>query len=116
MNRMRSAPWTLRLGALLGVLLLATAVSAQPKGKKEFPFKGKVENVDAKAKRLSVNGENVPGWMGAMTMSYTVDKAEVLAKLKVGDEITAKVYEGDFNTLYDVQIAPPKGKSDAPKK
>ena len=34
-------------------------------------------------------------------------KADVLKNLKVGDEITAKVYEGDFHTLYDVHVVPP---------
>ena len=115
MNRLRSARWTVRLGAVLGVFLLASALHAQPKGKKEFAFRGKVERVDAKSKTLAVNGENVPGWMGAMTMTYMVDKPEILTRLKVGDEITAKVYEGDFSTLYNVEIVPPKSK-DAPKK
>src|SRR5262245_34594358 len=82
--------------------------AAQQKGKKEFEFKGKIEKVDAKAKKLSVNGENVQGWMPAMTMTYGVDKQEVIDQVKAGDQITAKVYEGDFLTLYDVKIVPPK--------
>ncbi len=32
---------------------------------------------------------------------------EVLKQLKVTDQITAKVYEGDFKTLYGVQVAAP---------
>jgi Cu/Ag efflux protein CusF len=70
-------------------------------------FKGKVEKVDTRAKMLTVNNENVPGWMVSMSMAYAVDKGdEVLKTLKAGDQITAKVYDGDFKTLYDVKIVP----------
>jgi Cu/Ag efflux protein CusF len=93
------------VAATLCLLLLPIFATAQPSGKKEHAFRGKVEKVDAKAKTLTVNGENVPGWMAPMTMSYAVDKEDVLAKVKAGDTITAKVYDGDVKTLYDVQVA-----------
>ena len=94
---------------ILPVLIaLAIGTSAAQTQKKEYSFKGKIEKVDTRAKTLSVNGENVDGWMAAMTMSYKVDKTDVFDKLKVGDQITAKVYAGDFATLYDVKVVPPK--------
>jgi Cu/Ag efflux protein CusF len=80
--------------------------NARNQGKKEYTFKGTVEKVDAQAEKLTVNGETVDGWMKAMTMDYKVDKAEVLKSLQKGDQITAKVYDGDFQTLYDVRKAP----------
>jgi len=106
--------------AAILVLSLATASAQQPSGK-EHEFRGKVEKVDAKAKMVTVAGENVPGWMAAMTMAYAVDKESVLGTLKAGDQITAKVYDGDVRTLHDVKVVPPKdGKSKddkaAPKK
>ena len=82
----------------------APAPAPAPAGKKEHVFRGKVEGVDPKAKTLTVNGENVEGWMSAMTMQYSADKPDVYDKVKVGDQITAKVYDGNFGTLYDVQV------------
>jgi Cu/Ag efflux protein CusF len=82
--------------------------NAPPAGKKEYVFKGKVEKVDLTNKTFTVNGEKVEGWMDSMTMSYVPDKEDVLKKVKVGDQITAKVYDGDFRTLHDVQVVPAK--------
>ena len=92
-------------------LILPAYGQAGKAAKKEFAFKGKVEKVDANAKTITVNNENIPGWMSSMSMSYAVDKPDVLKTLKAGDQISAKVYDGDFKTLYGVQIVPP-----APKK
>jgi protein SCO1/2 len=104
MNRI----YQLRLVILAAVLcLLMPLAHAQPKGKKSFPFKGKVEKVDTTAKRLTVANEKIPGWMDAMTMQYKIDKADdVVKKVKAGDQITATVYEDD-DTLYNVQVVPP---------
>ena len=89
-------------------LVLSCAYAAQnktpPAGKKQFVFKGKVEKVDVANKSFSVKNERVQGWMEPMTMNYVPDKEEVLKKVKVGDEITAKVYDGDYRTLYDIQV------------
>ena len=97
--------------ALACALALSIVVSAQtaPVGKKDHAFKGKVEKVDPKTKMVTVNNENIPGWMMSMTMTYKVDKPSeaALDKLKPGDQITATVYDGDFQTLYGVKIAPP---------
>jgi cobalt-zinc-cadmium efflux system outer membrane protein len=92
---------------IYSLFLLISSVHAQPAGKKSFVLEGKVEKVDTATKRLTVSHGNVEGWMGAMTMAYAVDKAEeVVKRVKAGDRIRAKVYDGDY-TLYEVQVVPP---------
>ena len=71
--------------------------------KKSFTFHGKIESLDAASKSISVNGEKVEGWMGAMTMKYEVDNADVFKTARAGDNIEATVYEGDFK-LYKVRV------------
>src|SRR5690349_8306897 len=97
--------------AILAIASLLTAnVYAQDAAKgKPMTFHGKVEAVTDKG--LTVNGAKVEGWMDAMTMSYPVDKPDVLKKVKVGDTIMATVYKGDI-TLHNVQVMP-AGKANA---
>jgi Cu/Ag efflux protein CusF len=85
------------------------AQAQQSKGGKEHAFRGKVEKVDLKAKLLTVNFEKVEGWMDGMTMPFKVDNPEVLTKIKAGDQITAKVFDGDY-TLHNVQVVPKENK------
>jgi len=94
----------------MSVMLSAQAPAGPPAGKPAHAFKGKVEKVDPKTKMVTVNNESIPGWMMSMTMSYKVDKDGVLTTLKPGDQITATVYDGDFQTLYNVKVAPPAKK------
>lgn len=100
--------------ALALMCLLAANGFAQEKAKekaKSYTFHGKVEAVTDKG--LTVNGEKVESWMDAMTMTYKVDKPDVLKMVKVGDQIMATVYEGD-TTLHNVMTMP-MGKSDKQK-
>jgi Cu(I)/Ag(I) efflux system periplasmic protein CusF len=83
----------------------APAPAAQASAKKSYAFRGRVEKVDPAAKTLTVNGENVEGWMGPMSMVYGLDKEELLGQISVGDRITATVYDGDYKTLHDVKVA-----------
>ena len=91
---------------LAAMCLLIAAAHAQQAQKKVFTFHGRVEQVDRATKRLTVHNEPIEGWMGEMTMGYRVDDDAELNRVKVGDQIAAKVYEGD-STLHDVQVVPP---------
>ena len=95
------------------------SVTRKPRRRRHTHSAGRSKRSMPASKTLVVNGENVEGWMAAMTMTYVVDKDDVFKTVKAGDQITAKVYDGDF-TLHDVQVAPPKsaakGKAAAKKK
>jgi Cu/Ag efflux protein CusF len=106
MVMIRRAGWMAAMSIALCLAIAGAAAAAQQAGKKAHDFHGTVEKTDAKGKTLTVNGENVPGWMMAMTMTYKVDKPEVIDQLKAGDHITATVYDGDTQTLYNVKVVP----------
>ncbi len=100
-------PAWLLLMVLLVSLLPSAHLLAQPSGQ-AFAFNGTVESVDTAGKTISVANDVVPGWMTAMTMTYRVEPADALVRVKKGDRITATVYAGNFTTLYKVQVATPK--------
>jgi len=97
---------TRRTFATAAILPAFTALLRAQGNKKSYTFHGKVESLDAASKSMTVNGEKVEGWMGAMTMKYEVDNADVFKTAKVGDTIEATVYDGDFK-LYKVHIVKP---------
>jgi len=80
--------------------------------KKAYTFHGKVEAIDQKAGTLTVNGDEVKGWMGAMTMDYKVDDVGLLKTVRPGDQIIATVYDGDM-VLHKVHVMPKQGSSKA---
>ena len=94
---------------VVACFLSAGAAAQQAKGK-SHTLAGKVEAVQADT--LTVNHGKVEGYMDAMTMPYKVDKPEILKTIKVGDQITSTVYDGDY-TLHDVKVVPPPAKSKA---
>jgi len=44
-------------------------------------------------KKVVVDAQDIPGFMGAMTMPYPVKDAGLLDKLAAGDQITAQVVQ-----------------------
>jgi protein SCO1/2 len=65
---------------------------------KRYQLKGKVVSVDKRANMVNVDGEDIPGFMSAMVMPYTVKPASELDKLSAGDAITADVVVQDDNS------------------
>jgi Cu/Ag efflux protein CusF len=103
------------LSLVAASVLLAVICFGQATAKKSYTFHGKVESVDQSGKSMKVNGEEVKGWMSAMTMDYKVDDPTVLKKVKPGDRIMATVYDGDY-VLHKVQVMPAQNGNSQQKK
>lgn len=72
---------------------------------KRYHLKGKVVSIDKRANMANIDGEDIPGFMGAMTMPYVVKPASELDKLAPGDAITAEVVvQGDDSWLENVAV------------
>jgi len=81
---------------------------------KRYHLKGKVISIDKRANMANIDGEEIPGFMGAMVMPYVVKPASELDKLSPGDAITADVVvQGDDSWIENVAVTthgatPPK--------
>jgi protein SCO1/2 len=82
-----------------------TASSQDQSGIKHYQLKGKVVSIDKKANMANIDGEDVPGFMDAMTMPYVVKPTSELDKLSPGDAITADiVVQGETSWIENVKI------------
>ena len=75
---------------------------AQSATQKNFAIRGKVVSTDAT--HVTLDGEDVPGFMEAMTMDYKLKDPSVVSELHPGDRITAKVLadrdkDGDYTNI-----------------
>jgi len=97
---------------ILSLVLIACAcgggedVPADRAEPASFQFTGLVEAVDTVSGMVTVHNDDVPGWMGPMSMSYRTDPPAQSAGLTAGNRIRATVYEGDFTTLHAVEVIP----------
>jgi len=58
---------------------------------KQYPLRGVIKGLDASGHVATIDHQEIPGFMGAMTMGYPVKDQAEFNKLKVGDAITATV-------------------------
>jgi Cu/Ag efflux protein CusF len=63
-----------------------------------FKLAGTVKSVDAEGGSLTVQHGEIPGFMGAMTMSYRAGRQEDLKKVSAGDQIQSDVVVDDTGT------------------
>ena len=88
---------------LLAAVVAATAVvsgcnnppgsSAPSKsaGTKVYDVTGKVVSLDPAKKVVTLDHEDIPGFMKAMTMEFPVADAKLLDGMKVGDAVRGKI-------------------------
>ena len=81
----------LALCALPFVLLAGCSSSTSPATEKIHDLKGVVVSVDPDKKTVKIDHEEMPGFMKAMTMSFTVQDAKLLEGLTAGDRVQGRV-------------------------
>ena len=69
------------------------AQQAQPTEQKteRHELQGKVVSIDKAGKSVTVDHQEIPGFMGAMTMPYPVKDERLLDNLSPGDQVDAQV-------------------------
>jgi len=83
------------LAIIVASLSISCNKSPAQSAAKRYHLKGKVVDVDSRAKMVNVDSEAIPDFMPAMTMPYEVKPESDLQKLSPGDEITADVVVQD---------------------
>jgi len=94
---MNDSPRRLRrtLTAALFASLLLDGCSPKPANEQRYELKGKVVAVDRAKGEVSVDHEEVKGYMAAMTMDFPVRDAEALKVMEAGDQLQASLVVTD---------------------
>ena len=82
---------------------------------KRYHLVGKIVSVDQQQATLNVDGQDIPGFMAAMTMPYPVKDAKSLSSLNPGDEITADVVVTNDGAYLENIVVTKKAPPGAPK-
>jgi Cu/Ag efflux protein CusF len=70
-----------------------------------YVLTGTVQSIDVPNHQVTVDGDNVPGYMDAMSMPYSVPDEKALKALSVGDIIRADiVVNGDDAHLENIKV------------
>jgi Cu/Ag efflux protein CusF len=88
---------------LAGSVLLAETA-------RRFHLTGLLTQVDATHNRVNVNIDDVPGYMDAMPMTYTVTKSPALKTLRSGQRIAATVVVTKDNEYLENVVLDDKNK------
>jgi len=86
-----SKPNRTRVTLLLAAVTILSACHSRPGAAKRYPFTGRVISIDAQSQSAVIDGDNIPGFMDAMAMSYKIKPASALTQLAPGDSISAEV-------------------------
>jgi protein SCO1/2 len=87
-------------------------VAQQPA--KRYHLVGKIVSIDKDQASVMVDGQEIVGFMAAMTMPYSVRDTKLLTPLTPGDEITADVVVEDNNTYLENIVVTKKGDGKGP--
>ena len=96
MKQLKLAIWLTMAIALF--LPLVAATQTQTTKIQHYKLVGTMKSVDTKDQKVEVDHKDIPGFMAAMTMTYSAGKKEDLKKVSSGDQIQADVVVGDGPT------------------
>ena len=86
----------LSLAAILIAGLISLCACRQHKASnlpiKQYDLHGRVMRLNPQDHTAVINGQEVKGWMGAMTMEYPVKPVDEFSKLNQGENIGATLY------------------------
>lgn len=74
----------------LSATLLFPSCTSHPKPER-YHFTGEIISIDTQDQSAVINGDNIPGFMDPMTMSYKIKPPSMLNQLHPGDLISAEV-------------------------
>jgi len=83
---------------------------------KQYPLTGKVVSIDKATRSINVDGDEVPGFMAAMTMPYQVKDAGILDRVAPGDRIKAEIVVGSDGAYLENILVVKKASSAKPAK
>ncbi|HSB10690.1 MAG TPA: copper-binding protein [Blastocatellia bacterium] len=82
-------------GLILMSLVIAGLISCRgSEPLQRYELKGKVISVDKRGSTVAIAHQAIPGYMEAMTMTFTIDDARLLDELAAGDGIQATLVVG----------------------
>jgi protein SCO1/2 len=79
--------------AIFGMALVLGCGGDTTKQEREYPIHGRV--VEVSKDQVKLDHEAIPGYMGAMVMSFPIAKPELLEGLTAGDRVQGKLSVGD---------------------
>jgi Cu/Ag efflux protein CusF len=83
---------TAKSASFICIALLALLVGCKgPTKLKHFPVSGEVMAKSVSSQEITLRHGDVPGFMAAMTMDYSLPNAAVLDELQPGDRIAAQI-------------------------
>jgi protein SCO1/2 len=82
---------------------------------KRYNLTGRVVSIDKANQSINIDGDEIPGFMAAMTMPYQVKDAGTLEKLSPGDQIKAVIVVGSDGAYLENIVPAQKAASPKPK-
>lgn len=82
---------------LAGAIVFSSCHRSKTPVAKRYPFTGRVVSINLQEQSAVIDGDNVPGIMDPMAMSYLVKPTATLRQLSPGDSIAADLVIGPEN-------------------